>query len=565
MRREPAKVVSYPVRPEAALPRRAALLAVSILFLLACPSPSHPGDREAAAETDPGIRAIDEAFASGGTSAAPRILPYLRDPQLPVRNHAMRRLVDIGEPAVDLLIPAMADRETRWLASGALINIGTPAVRKTVLAVRDPDPAVRRGALFVLQQLEVGSAAPSIQGALEDPDPSVQVQAIRAVAHFRGEGALRLLLARVDSPDPVVRDAAVEAMARLGSESLPPLRELLGREEAGTRAAAVRALGAVGTPEAIGLVRSSLTDRAFFVRHDACRALGEAADTASVPALVRLLSDPEPSVREAAGEACARMPEAAESALFALFREGTVLQKIEVANVFRKAMYRRAVPLLVDAIRDPSHEVCLSAAAALMVISDPASVEAFVNGLRDPKIRWVCVIGLRQLGSASVPFLLRRTGDAELDYWKQHALEGMGEQALEGCVEVLQRGGDAGTRSVALCTLQQIRDARAAYPVVHMMGDPQVGTVAAFLAGRMGEVAVEPLLVSLRDESPVVRARAAQVLADLREMRAVAPLRAMLSDADPSVREAAGKALERLASPAPPSEAAPEPRPRPSS
>jgi len=172
---------------------------------------------------------------------------------------------------------------------------------------------------------------------------------------------------------------------------------------------------------------------------------------------------------------------------------------------------------------------------------------------------------LRQLGSASVPQLLHRTGDAELDYWKQHTLEGMGEQALEGCVEVLARKGDAGTRSVALCTLQQIRDARAAYPVVRMMGDPQVGMVAAFLAGRMGEVAVEPLLVSLRDESPVVRARAALALADLREARAVEPLRAMLSDADPSVREAAGKALERLASPAPPSDAAPEPRPRPSS
>jgi HEAT repeat protein len=200
-----------------------------------------------------------------------------------------------------------------------------------------------------------------------------------------------------------------------------------------------------------------------------------------------------------------------------------------------------------------------------MVISDPASVEALVNGLRDPKIRWVCVVGLRQLGSASVPQLLRRTGDTELDFWKQNVLEGMGDLALEGCVDALKREGDAGTRNVALCTLQQIRDARAAYPVVRMMGDPQVGMVAAFLAGRMGEVAVEPLLVSLRDEDPVVRARAALALADLREMRAVAPLRAMLSDADPSVREAAGKALERLASPAPPPDAAPDTPPRPSS
>jgi len=558
-------VVAYLVRPEAPLPRRAALVAVSVLFLLACPSPSHPADRGAAVEPSSGIRAVDEAFAGGGPSAASRIFPYLRDPELSVRNHAMRRLVEIGGPAVDLLIPALGDEETRWLASGALINIGTPAVRKTVLAVRDPDPAVRRGALFILQQLEVASAAPSIQGALADPDTTVQVQAIRALAHFRGEGALRLVLARVESPAPAVRDAAIDALARFGGEAIPSLGDLLGQGRAETRAAAVRALGSVGTPEALGLVRSSLMDRSPLVRFYACQVLGESADAASAPALVRLLSDPDPSVREAAGEACSRMPEAAENALFTLLREGTVLQKIEAATVARKARYRPAVPLLVEAVRDPSHEVCLSAAAALMVISDPASVEALVNGLRDPKIRWVCVIGLRQLGRASVPQLLRRTGDAEFDYWKQYVLEGMGEQALEGCVDALKREGDAGTRNVALCTLQQIRDARAAYPVVRMMGDPQVGMVAAFLAGRMGEVAVEPLLVSLRDENPVVRARAALALADLRDTRAVAPLRAMLSDADPSVREAAGKALERLASPAPPSDAAPEPRPRPSS
>jgi HEAT repeat protein len=159
---------------------------------------------------------------------------------------------------------------------------------------------------------------------------------------------------------------------------------------------------------------------------------------------------------------------------------------------------------------------------------------------------------LRQLGRASVPRLLHRTGEAELDYWKQQTLEGMGEQALEGCVDVLKREGDAGARTVALCTLQQIRDARAAYPVVRMMGDPRVGTVAAFLAGRMGEVVVEPLLVSLLDESPVVRARAARLLADLKVSRAADPLRKLVSDPDPSVREAAGKALERLESHPPP-------------
>jgi HEAT repeat protein len=186
-----------------------------------------------------------------------------------------------------------------------------------------------------------------------------------------------------------------------------------------------------------------------------------------------------------------------------------------------------------------------------MVLSCPDVVEALVNGLRDPQIRWVCILGLRQAGTTAVASLLRRTGDPELDYWKQHVLSGMEERALEGCVEALERETDAGARSVALCTLEQIRDARAAWPVVRMLGDPQVGQVASFLAVRMGKAAVEPLLLSLRDKNPAVRARSADVLGEMREPRAMSPLREIVNDADPGVREAVSKALRRIAPPSP--------------
>jgi len=264
-----------------------------------------------------------------------------------------------------------------------------------------------------------------------------------------------------------------------------------------------------------------------------------------------LLGDPDPAVREAAGEACARFPEATEKALFGFLREGTPLQKIEAATAFRKAGHCPAVPLLAEVVRDPLPEVRLSAAAALMVLSCPDVVEALVNGLRDPQIRWVCILGLRQAGTHAVASLLRRTGDSELDFWKQHVLSGMEEKALEGCVEALEREKDPGTRNVALCTLEQIRDARAAWPVVRMLGDPQVGQVASFLAARMGQVAVQPLLRSLRDENPVVRTRSAAALGEMRETRAVRALREMSQDPDPSARNAASEALQRIAPGAP--------------
>ncbi len=531
--------------------RRFAILHLPLLLLFAFPSgPS----AEETPPTPPGIRVLDEASVPGGESGVAGIMPFLKHPDLEVRTHAMRRLVEIGEPAVDSLLSALADESMRWPASGALLNIGAPAVRKTVLAVKHRDPAVRRGALFILQQLEVASAAPSIQGALADPDVSVQVQAIRAVAHFRGANALRLLLEKVDTgyPEPV-RDAAIEALGRFGEQALPSLRSLYVQSGGEMRVAAVRALGGTGTREGLGFVRSALSDRSPLVRYYACRVLGDARDTSSAGAIAALLGDPDPIVREAAGEACARMPEAAEKSLFRILRSGTPPQKIEAATAVRKAAYRAAIPILAEVIRDPVPEVRLSAAAALMVLSGPEAAESLVNGLRDPQIRWVCILGLRQSGKAAVSVLLRRTGDPESDYWRQYVLDGMGGEATEGCVEALEREKDQGTRSAALCTLQQIRDARSAWPVVRMMGDPQVGKVACFLAVRMGQVAVDPLIISLRDENPTIRIRSADALGEIREPRAAPFLREMLQDRDPAVIDAASRALRKIEPEPPPS------------
>ena len=170
------------------MPRRA-LPVYTILLLLAIPGPplAHGG---ASSGTPPeGIPAIDEAFARGGESAVAGILPLLKDRDLDVRTHAMRRLVEIGELAVDPLLAALADESTRWPASGALLNIGAPAVRKTVLAVKHPDPAVRRGALFILQQLDF--PGPARSAASPGGPRSVADRSARRGDPYSGAGSAR--------------------------------------------------------------------------------------------------------------------------------------------------------------------------------------------------------------------------------------------------------------------------------------------------------------------------------------------------------------------------------------
>jgi len=96
-------------------------------------------------------QAIDMLFDKGGTEAAKEILLFLKDRDLAVRSHAMKRLVDLGPAAIDTLIVALDSEEVRWLASGALINIGNESVRKTVLALKHKNPVAPRNALFILR------------------------------------------------------------------------------------------------------------------------------------------------------------------------------------------------------------------------------------------------------------------------------------------------------------------------------------------------------------------------------------------------------------------------------
>lgn len=519
------------------------VLIVPILFLILLPAFAEGSVKTQVEER---VEVIDNLFYRGDESGARGIVTYLKDRDLRVRSYAMKRLVDLGGVAVDTLIESLADEEVRWLVSGALINIGNESIRKTVLALKHRNASVRRNALFILRQLDARAASPSIQKALSDPDVSVQVQAIHTVAHFGGKGALRLIMKKVDSRNVAIRDAAIAVLPMFGEEAVPALNTLLSYGNPEVRASAVQAFGAMGTKQSLLFVKETLSDSSPTVRYYACLALGDTGDPSVLPDVAMYFDDSDPNVREAASEVFARMPKAAKPYLIRFLREGNTLQKISAATAVRKARFRPCMPALLDAVRDSSREVRVASVAALMVIADPASVEGLVNGLGDPHIRWICIMALRQFGDKNIRPLLRRTNDPELDYWKQYVLEGMGEKVLEGCLDALEKERDIGTRIATLCTMKQIKDTRAIYPIIRLMGDDKLGYVASFVLSQMGEAAVEPLLLTLEDENPVIRARAAIALGEIGHVRVMLPLRRLVNDEDPEVRLAAERAIQKI-------------------
>lgn len=163
-----------------------------------------------------------------------------------------------------------------------------------------------------------------------------RVQAVRELGQCGGDEARDLLLAATRDDSPVVRQAAREGLigdgrppaiaaaiasyredapagtmsrrafyVRLAGTAPDELRALVGtgdlaREE---EKLALEALGEAHVEEALPLARERLAATDPEIRATAARVVGKLADSASVPTLTRLLSDPEWFVRAAAAKA----------------------------------------------------------------------------------------------------------------------------------------------------------------------------------------------------------------------------------------------------------------------
>lgn len=132
--------------------------------------------------------------------------------------------------AVPALLSAMRfdDIFTRAAATGALIQVGEPAVNGLVTALRDENKAVRRASAKAIGKIGIAT-----------------------------QGAITGLSTALLDVDNAVRRFAAEALGRLGDkEMVPELVEVLDDRDPKARIAAFRALAKIDTPEAREAVRA---------------------------------------------------------------------------------------------------------------------------------------------------------------------------------------------------------------------------------------------------------------------------------------------------------------------
>jgi len=214
-----------------------------------------------------------EILKRGGGRSADYLIERLAEEEN--RSHRARLVTLLKEMGKGSSKPFLSRLEDpRWFlvrnVVGILGDIGDPSAMPALARVATHgDPRVRRELIRTLTRLETDDSREMIVAALNDEDRGVQITAVGALASVKGRRAREVLL-DLAKKTGVFADAPVElrqeAFRGLAKARVPEAFDVLSAvikrkgflgfgESSETRAAAVKALGGVGSRDAIALLR----------------------------------------------------------------------------------------------------------------------------------------------------------------------------------------------------------------------------------------------------------------------------------------------------------------------
>jgi HEAT repeat protein len=214
-----------------------------------------------------------EILKRGGNRSATYLIERLAEEES--RSHRARLVTLLKEMGKGSSTPFVSRLEdSRWFlvrnVVGILGDIGDPGVLPQLRKVATHnDPRVRREVVRTFARLSEPECEDLIVAALADEDRGVQITAINALATLQGDRALRVLrdiagkAGPYQSVAPEVRQEAIMSLGKLAlPAAFPVLSGIVSRkgflghsESTEIRVAAARALGGLGTPQAIALLK----------------------------------------------------------------------------------------------------------------------------------------------------------------------------------------------------------------------------------------------------------------------------------------------------------------------
>jgi HEAT repeat protein len=235
--------------------------------------------------------------------AIPSLVAAALNPSRALCWHAAAALSHIGNPeAMDTLFKMLHHKsiQVQAAAAKALGRNGLPAVSPLIDALERCDDLVKLHAAHALGQISSPMAVPALIEALSHASRAVRFEATWALGQIESPLAAAALAERLTDGDLGVQSQAAQALKNIGPPALPALSAMLKNPASNTRSVAARTLGQMGLDGAMPVLVEVLQNDAFpYVRCDAARALGEIGSHDAVFHLAAMLKDGDRSVRNA--------------------------------------------------------------------------------------------------------------------------------------------------------------------------------------------------------------------------------------------------------------------------
>ena len=456
-----------------------------------------------------------------------------------VREVIARRDIKLARVLIHMF--GLDNEEIVHLAIDGFQELGLDSLTLLHEALTNSSANIRANAARALGKLKACPSTPHLLVLLKDSEGEVRAAGAEALGKIQDISSLEPLVAMIQDNVEKVQEKATEAIIRFGRAATVSLLNALNLErDKFAQRAFIRCLGAIGDSKSVPSLAGYLRSSYFIVRQSAVTALvrfGHSVGSLLVPMLSFNASDISALKTDAADKTHPELQLRAIKALGGLEDHRAVH--------LLKAIVAESLPDVQEAATAALSQIGCAAwgrCCALRVIAevgDASLVSAVLPSLKDDSdnVRFEAVRALAKLGGEAVlKDLIRLVRKDRADFIRAEIVRVL-KKVNKGAPEILQIGlkglkdPSRDVRSQSVRLVGGYLDKATIGPLLAVMSDPHwsVRESAEIALLNFGKDVVDPLIKSMGSTLWTTRFRAARLLGEIGDPRAVPPLEKALN------------------------------------